>query len=411
MAILGDLPGGGCGSDAYAASFDGAVVVGVGSSESGDEAFRWDESGGLLGLGFLQGCDGSAALATSASGSVIVGYGCAPSAGGPAFEREAFRWTEQLGMVGLRDLSPDGFIYSEAFDVSADGLVVVGSAANGNGSNSEAFRWTPETGMVGLGVLSNGGSSGARGVSADGSVVVGWSYTGRGGEAFRWTAGTGMVGLGHLSGESTFGEALDVSEDGSVIVGVDEGRVFIWDATHGMRALESVLQERGVDLMGWSLWEARSISYDGWTIAGVGATDPDGNYQAWVATLPPECRDAVDNDGDGLVDFPDDPGCPDPDGDVENPQCQDGLNNDAPFDALIDFDGGQSIHGPCSGGVCPPGVSDPNHDGVANPDPHCSGPTDSTEGGGLPPGWGCGLGPELALLIPALLALRRRSEN
>jgi subtilisin family serine protease len=62
--------------------------------------------------------------------------------------------------------------------------------------------------------------------------------------------------------------------------------------------------------------------------------------------------------------------------------CFDGLDNDA--DGAVDVDG--------DGGP---------------PDPNCSDGFDPTEQVAVAPG-GCGLGPELALLIPALAALRRR---
>jgi arylsulfatase A-like enzyme len=50
------------------------------------------------------------------------------------------------------------------------------------------------------------------------------------------------------------------------------------------------------------------------------------------------------------------------------PACSDGFDNDG--DGLVDFDGGQSVHGTCSE-TCPPGVSDPDADGQADPDPDC----------------------------------------
>jgi hypothetical protein len=40
------------------------------------------------------------------------------------------------------------------------------------------------------------------------------------------------------------------------------------------------------------------------------------------------CSDGVDNDGDGLVDYPADPGCGAPSWDSENPECSDGIDND-----------------------------------------------------------------------------------
>ena len=64
------------------------------------------------------------------------------------------------------------------------------------------------------------------------------------------------------------------------------------------------------------------------------------------ATLP--CDDRLDGDGDGLVDYPRDPGCRDPIAPREDPQCSDGVDNDG--DGRIDWDGA----------------------GVGDPDPQCS---------------------------------------
>lgn len=119
------------------------------------------------------------------------------------------------------------------------------------------------------------------------------------------------------------------------------------------------------------------------------------------------CDDGLDNDGDGLVDFrvdgTGDPVCMSVRDLAEHAQCQDGIDNDSSFG--IDFDGGVSIHGHCRFGWCPPGVSDPDGDGVADPDPHCVSPVDFREAGEP----FCGLGSELGLLLPLLVALRRRS--
>jgi probable HAF family extracellular repeat protein len=61
---------------------------------------------------------------------------------------------------GLGDL-PDGYTESYADDVSADGSVIVGTSKSrwpGAAENpgKEAFRWTQAGGMVGLGSLSPG---------------------------------------------------------------------------------------------------------------------------------------------------------------------------------------------------------------------------------------------------------------
>ena len=121
-----------------------------------------------------------------------------------------------------------------------------------------------------------------------------------------------------------------------------------------------------------------------------------------------DCSDGFDNDRDGYRDFPNDPGCRDAESNLEAPQCQDGIDNEPAQDGLIDADGGESIHGECSGGNCPAGVSDPDADGVADPDPSCTTSPRNCEEVRC---GGCGLGVELLLLLPVLhlrWARRRR---
>jgi len=55
------------------------------------------------------------------------------------------------------------------------------------------------------------------------------------------------------------------------------------------------------------------------------------------------CNDGLDNDGDALIDYPNDPGCSDPAADTEDPACQDGEDNDG--DGSVDFDGGLTALG------------------------------------------------------------------
>jgi len=84
-----------------------------------------------------------------------------------------------------------GVTMSDARGISADGSVVVG------GSGGQAFRWTREEGIVGLGSLQSLYGSVATPVSTDGSLVVGGSISNSGFEAFRWTQEDGMAGLGY----------------------------------------------------------------------------------------------------------------------------------------------------------------------------------------------------------------------
>jgi probable HAF family extracellular repeat protein len=100
-------------------------------------------------------------------------------------------WSQQPSLRWLGTLGGD---WSEASGVSADGSVVVGYAYNAAGQG-RAFRWTASGGMQDLGTLGGYGSE-ASGVSADGSVVVGGAHNAaRRYRAFRWTAAGGMEDL------------------------------------------------------------------------------------------------------------------------------------------------------------------------------------------------------------------------
>jgi probable HAF family extracellular repeat protein len=144
-----------------------------------------------------------------------------------------------IAFVPLGDL-PGGNVNSTATGISDDGTVVVGQSFSSDGP--EAFRWTAGGGMVGLGVLSNANfESGANAVSGDGAVVVGSSKNTLGdSEAFRWTSGGGMVGLNAPPGDVLFNTTANgASADGSVVVGGGQpaplqDSAYRWTAATGM---------------------------------------------------------------------------------------------------------------------------------------------------------------------------------
>jgi probable HAF family extracellular repeat protein len=262
---LGDLSGGEFDSSPHDLSEDGTTIVGFGTSGSGREAFRWTQADGMVGLGDLpDGRYTSVGFGVSADGSVVAGYGY------PTDFSEAFRWTQADGMVGLGFLP--GQDVSGAYGISADGTVIVGQAP------VRPFRWTATTGMTDLGDLGGGTFGQADAASTDGSVVVGFGSSVSGLEAFRWTEAGGMVGLGSLSTTNFKSGALDLSADGSVVVGWsrsgDGYEAFRWTAENGMVGLG--------DLPGGVFSsQAEVVSTDGSVIVGTAHVDPGSDVDQW----------------------------------------------------------------------------------------------------------------------------------
>lgn len=136
---------------------------------------------------------------------------------------------------------PCDALLTGAYDMTADGKVVVGLGWDGCGY-ARAFRWDASTGMVDLGTP-NGGSTRANGVSDDGRVVVGWT-----------TDVTGVrVGAKWVNGRyeaipprSVFiGEAHATNHDGSIIVGDNCDPALIIQSSPAWRWTA----ERGVECM------------------------------------------------------------------------------------------------------------------------------------------------------------------
>jgi probable HAF family extracellular repeat protein len=297
---LGDIPGGAHGSSAIAVSADGSFVAGWGYSALGEEAFRWTLSNGFAPLGDLPGgLSESQATAISGDGLVVVGYSV--DALGPT----GFIWSAAAGFRALASIT--GQIRTDIpAAVNHDGSIIVG----------QGFRWSSVDGwqampqfsvksispsgmiwvgdndlgqpfrsvngsITHLGNLPTASWSSARGVSSDGSVVVGYSAITSGGPvAFRWTSANGMIPLGNLDTTPGASFARGVSADGRIVVGDGtlnlRNTAFIWTPDLGMRDLRGYLQQLGVQgLEQWHLGSAAAISSDGTTIVG-NAFGPNG---------------------------------------------------------------------------------------------------------------------------------------
>lgn len=182
----------------------------------------------------------------------------------------------QSGLTDIGALA--GVDYSYSTGVSADGSVVVGFVEGNNGGY--AFNWTAAGGMVSLNSAFPLHYSEAWGVSADGSVVVG-DFSSPDYDAqrpFRWTAGTGMVALPVLWGSGR-ASAMATSADGSVVVGYGytadaaAEHAFLWSAANW-----NTVQDLGT--LGGKDSYAAAVSADGSVV--VGASQPAGG-NAWTS--------------------------------------------------------------------------------------------------------------------------------
>lgn len=298
------------GNNALAASDDGSIVGGNVVLGGFEQAIRWVGTDGTA-LGGIQptGCDASlsSTYAISGDGSTMVGLGWIGCAG------RAFRWTEADGMTALPN---SGSGSTRANSISGDGTLIGGWDEGGNGGR-RAVLWGGK-GFAQNFVLAGqpGNPNGAgevQGINSDGSIFVGWgsSVDPATNGPFVFREGQGLTYLGDIPGTAPFvSGALDLSEDGSVIVGfqrVGVGPFAVFDATiwteaTGTVRLADYLTDLGVAIPpGLQLAAAQGISADGTVIVGWGYSGFIFNQQAWVATIPGAASCTGDLDGDGEV--------------------------------------------------------------------------------------------------------------
>ena len=117
-------------------------------------------------------------------------------------------------------------------------------------------------------------------ITPDGAVIAGYAANNGNGTMARWDNGV----LTYLSND--FSAANGLTDDGSVIVGNNQGYALIWDASHGVRLLQNALQEDyGISLPGWRLVNATDIRGDGGAIVGYGF-NPQGFSEGFVVLVP-----------------------------------------------------------------------------------------------------------------------------
>ena len=192
---------------AYAVSADGRTVTG--SARDAGVAFLWDVTTGMKSLGRLPGFDSAAGLGVSVDGLVIVGSSGPPNAGEP------FVWTAQAGMVALKAL-PGGSDVGSASGVSADGTVVAGWTL-GPDQGTRAVVWNEKGDPTEI--APDAIASYAVAMNPTRVVVAGNSFDDTSSEPFRWQPGRGLRLLGDVANGTRHTLANAISTDGRVICG------------------------------------------------------------------------------------------------------------------------------------------------------------------------------------------------
>ncbi|NUP13372.1 MAG: hypothetical protein HOW73_45620 [Polyangiaceae bacterium] len=240
------------------------------------------------------GCDqdDGSAFDVSADGLVVVGLvwnGCAP---------EAFRWTDdgtKTGVMMLLDVLGEPFEGSKlgptnrATVISDDGKVAAGFAQNGPVDRSPAV-WQSD----GSGFLLDPDNQDAPGevlsISRDGRLVAGiWAEAG-----FTWSEADGVVYLGTLPtalpSDPVYPNAI--AADGKLIFGgvgnpfFTLPTAFVWTPEAGMKSLAEIAAANGIEIPeGVVLANVLAASDDGSVLLGA-TLDAQNVQKSFVLTLP-----------------------------------------------------------------------------------------------------------------------------
>jgi len=203
---------------------------------------------------------------------------------------------------------------SRALGVSANGSIVVGWAQDRSGERL-AFRWTQQDGMRSLGTtIVFGGDelyqfdqSEALGISPDGNVIVGIAYDDRNAAiGFRNILQSGRrvnISLGNPPAGFTGVYPRRTNQDGSIIVGSMRKRdgtfrAMRWTQTQEGGILEDLNVTYASLLQGGYLEWASDITPDGRYIVGWGVKD--GTRQGFILDTG-VCNLPADVDGNGIV--------------------------------------------------------------------------------------------------------------
>ena len=278
----------------------GPVALSADGSSAAGNNWIWDRATGLVNLSpVLEGDLFSIKTITDAAldaagGPRLVGTTLEffSGSGEPA---NVFVWDYAGGSPRIIPTPNVGQIGLSLFAQVSDDGSRIGSAVTFADFSTSPAIWDVATGAFELiGDLNPANrAGGVADLSADGSVVVGFSREDDFGVAgFRWTADGGIQSLADTAISRRFSPARAVSADGSVIVGqylltASITAPYIWTQDDGLRNLRDVLVNDyalASQLQGWTLVDVYDISAEGDTIIGYGI-NPQGCGELWVVDL------------------------------------------------------------------------------------------------------------------------------
>ncbi|NDA48477.1 MAG: hypothetical protein EBY21_14630, partial [Alphaproteobacteria bacterium] len=261
-------------------SANGTVIVGQSADDANmGQAYVWTLSGGMVGLGYLNGGGTSSASAVSSNGAVIVGTA---EDGADSSLQKAVLWTGPLYAIQPLGLGKLDSATPYASSVSGDGKKIVGFATDS--TTSYAWRWNSGDSNIAKFMPAgfNLGYSDAAAISLDGTTIVGTvsatnDQSNLQAYAYKNSTLTLLGLLNGSTGASAYSYGHAVNQDGTVIVGQatdgannDRQAGYRWSASNGMQSIEQWLASKGVAINPASAYatNAASVSADGCVVGG-----------------------------------------------------------------------------------------------------------------------------------------------
>jgi len=279
-----------------ACSSDSLTVVGFCTGGAATKAFRF--AGGVMsdiGLPPVAGANRSIPQAVSFDGSVTAGV---------VFSGAIRRGWRLIGSTYTVINAPAGGTYLDVRGMSGDGTAIIGETDQAGAP--VGFVWAAGTTTL-LPTPPTATGAAARSASLTGQTIAGTARIGGNDRAVVWRSGVPSL-LPAINPTDLICRANAVSADGSIIggdsggVNAGENRACIWTVDGAVYAVADLLSIRGVMMNDWTLYSVNSVTPDGRFVSGLGMrTLPDGTrrQEIWVARLPGLCP--ADWNGDGSI--------------------------------------------------------------------------------------------------------------